>query len=128
MSKELEIDVPKLHLVIGEDIPGNIPTEFSSVVLYQRENDNSLKLYSEITLPYIINFAEFDSSIDGDPRYFFEEGHEYGTSICKHRCLLKPLGKMKGIYRLGFNYPIKIRSIEPLINESHCNNKTYVKK
>lgn len=108
------IDENKLHLVIGEPLPGNSPKEFSDIVLYTREDDNSLKIYAEVSLPYLINYAEFFNEIEGDPRYFFEEDHSPDGKSCKYRCELQPLGERAGVYRLGFNYPIKIRSIEPI--------------
>lgn len=107
-------DKQKLHLVIGEDIPENSPKEFCEVVLYERESDNSLKLYAEVSLPYIINYIEFDNSIENDPRYFIEEGHEEDTKCCRYSAYIKPYGDGKGVYRTGIGYPIKLCLIEPV--------------
>ena len=43
-----------LHLVIGEDIPGNILNEFDIVKLYGRDKNGNLSLYADISLPYLV--------------------------------------------------------------------------
>lgn len=70
----------KLHLVIGEDIPEDAPDEFHLVALYIRSKDNDLKLYADISLPYLINHSEF-LDIEKDPRYFFNEGYEINLKV-----------------------------------------------
>ena len=50
-----EQDNNKLHLVIGEAIPNNVPNEFNEVAFYIRDEDNNLNLYADIKLPYMIN-------------------------------------------------------------------------
>lgn len=112
----------KLHLVIGEPIPQDAPEEFHTVLLYLKDENNEQKLYANISLPYLINYSEFQD-IEEDPRYIFKEGYDKETSGCKYTCVIKPFGEMKGVYRiLGMNF-IKIGEIEPLIEE-----KTKVKK
>lgn len=111
-----------LHLVIGEDIPSNVPDEFHTVKLYARDKDNTLNLYADISLPYLINHSEF-LDIKDDPRYFFKEGYDSETKVCKYICEIKPLGTMKGVYRILNGQPIKIGDIEPL-----CELKNNVKK
>jgi len=110
-----------LHLVVGEDIPVNAPNEFHMVKLYIRDKDNNLNLYADISLPYLINHSEF-LDIEDDPRYFFKEGYDSETKGCKYICEIKPLGTMKGVYRILNGQPIKIRDIEPL-----CEIETNVK-
>lgn len=106
----------RLHLVIGEPIPKDAPEEFHTVILYSRNENNELKLYDNISLPYLINYSEF-LDIDGDPRYIFKAGYDKETSGCKYTCVIKPFGELKGVYRiLGMDF-VKIGSIEPLIEE-----------
>ena len=88
-----------LHLVVGEDIPTNAPDEFHTVKLYVRDKDDNLNLYADISLPYLINHSEF-LDIKDDPRYFFKEGYDPETKCCKYICEIKPLGTMKGVYRI----------------------------
>lgn len=107
-------DKEKLHIVIGENIPEDTPKEFCNIVLYERESDNNLKLYAEISLPYLINYIVLDNSIENDPRYFIEEGHEKATKCCRYSAYIKPYGEGKGVYRLGLGYPIKICRVEPI--------------
>lgn len=102
-----------LHLIIGEDIPTNIPDKFNVIKLYICDNNNNLSLYADISLPYLINHLEF-LNIKGDPRYFFEEGFDPQTQICRYRCEIKPLGKMKGVYRILNGQRSKIMTIKPL--------------
>lgn len=112
-SHDILISKYILHLIVGEDIPANIPTQFHTVKLYIRDKDNKLNLYADISLPYLINHSEF-LDIKGDPRYFFEEGHDTQTKICKYRCEIKPFGEMKGVYRILNGKRVKIMTIEPL--------------
>jgi len=114
----------KLHLVIGEDIPADAPKEFGSLALYTRGADGTLKLYAEVDLPYWINHAEFMGVMEDDPRYFFYEGYNQETKGSSYTCMLKPLGELRGVYRLGLNLPIKIRSIEA-VDDSKKMIKTY---
>lgn len=102
-----------LHLIIGEDIPMNAPDEFHTVKLYVKDKDDNLNLYADIFLPYLINHSEF-LDIEDDPRYFFKEGYDPETKVCKYICEIKPLGTMKGVYRILNGQPIKIGDIEPL--------------
>ena len=47
------------------------------------------------------------------------------TKGCKYICEIKPLGHMKGVYRILNGQSIKIRDIEPLCeveNKSHVNH------
>lgn len=39
-----------LHLVVGEDIPTNVPAEFHKVKLYVRDKDDNLNIYADISL------------------------------------------------------------------------------
>ena len=112
-----------LHLVVGEDIPMDAPEEFIFVKLYMRDKDNNLNLYADISLPYSINHSEF-LDIEDDPRYIFKEEYDPQTKGCKYECELKPLGDMKGVYRILDGQYIKIRSIEPLC-EIENNSKVY---
>lgn len=107
-----------LHLVIGKDIPDNVPSEFNFVKLYVRDEDDNLNLYADISLPYLINYSEF-LDIKEDPRYFFKEGYDPETKCCKYTCEIKPLGDKKGVYRIFNGQSIKIMDIEPLseVNE-----------
>jgi len=102
-----------LHLVVGEDIPTNAPDEFHKVKLYVRDKDDNLNLYADISLPYLINHSEF-LDIKDDPRYFFKEEYDPETKGSKYMCEIKPLGTMKGVYRILNGQSIKIGDIEPL--------------
>jgi len=113
----------RLHLVIGEGIPSNTPNKFNKVSLYIRENDDSLKLYADVSLPYLINHSEF-LDIEDDPRYIFKEGYDSETKGCKYICEIKPFGTMKGVYRVLNGTNIKIMTIEPLY-ESEKDEKPY---
>ena len=106
----VESEYKELNLVIGEAIPDDAPSLFHTIILYQRDENGELKLYSKVELPYMINYSEF-LDITGDPRYFFEEGHDEQHYSCKYRCMLKPLGERAGVYRLMGTYPMKIRPI-----------------
>jgi len=118
----------RLHLVIGEGIPSNTPNKFNKVSLYIRENDDSLKLYADVSLPYLINHSEF-LDIEDDPRYFFKEGYDPETKGCKYICEIKPFGTMKGVYRILNGQPIKIGNIEPLCKfENNVKTHTLSKK
>lgn len=103
----------KLHLAIGEAIPNNVPNEFSEVAFYIRDENNNLNLYADIKLPYLINHVEFLDYID-DPRYIFMENFDEINNSCRYICMIKPLGKMKGVYRLLNGYPFKIGQINVL--------------
>jgi len=124
----LLIDDYILHLVVGEDIPANAPNEFHTVKLYLRDKDGNLNLYANISLPYLINHSEF-LDIKDDPRYFFKEEYDPETKGCKYMCEIKPLGTMKGVYRILNGRSIKIRDIEPLFNlENNVKVHTLTKK
>lgn len=117
-----------LHLVVGEDIPSNVPDEFHIVKLYIREKDNNLKLYANISLPYLINHSKF-LDIKDDPRYIFQEGYDPKTKGCRYICEIKPLGNLKGVYRILNGHPIKIGDIEPLCEfEKNIKTHTLTKK
>ena len=123
MTKKLQKTDCVLHLVVGEDIPITAPNEFHIVKLYVRDKEDNLRLYADISLPYLINHSEF-LYIKDDPRYFFKEEYEPETKGCKYICEIKPLGNMKGIYRILNGRSIKIGDIEPLF-ELENNVKTY---
>ena len=117
-----------LHLVIGEDIPSNMPNEFDKVKLYVRDKSGNLNSYAEISLPYLINYAEF-LDIKDDPRYFFMEEYDFETKCCKYICEIKPLGMMKGIYRVLNGERLKIGNIEPLYEfEENMGDRKLLKK
>lgn len=116
-----------LHLVIGEDIPSDAPEEFNIVKLYTRDADNNLVLYSDISLPYLINHSSF-LDIEDDPRYFFKEGYDPDTKGCKYICEIKPYGTMKGVYRILNGQSIKIDEIEPLTTACENINARTLKK
>jgi len=117
-----------LHLVVGEDIPTNAPDEFHKVKLYVRDKDDNLNLYADISLPYLINHSEF-LNIKDDPRYFFKEEYELETKGCKYMCEIKPLGTMKGVYRILNGHSIKIGDIESLCEiENNAKVHTLTKK
>lgn len=119
----------RLHLVVGEDIPSNKPEEFHMVSLYIRNEDNSLKLYADISLPYLINHSEFLNIIEGDPRYIFKEKYEPETKVSQYICEIKPFGNKKGIYRILNGQRIKIQSICPLCGvETNAKTRTLVKR
>ncbi len=103
----------KLKLIIGEGIPEDIQYEFSEIEFYIKDGDN-LTLYAEVVLPYIINHAEAMLDIEGDPRYTIYEAYEKENKGCRYLCLVKPLGELMGVYRLGLGSPFKIREIKPL--------------
>ena len=103
----------KLKIIIGEEIPEDVQYEFNEIEFYTREDD-CLKLYAVVTLPYLINHAESMLDIDGDPRYEFYEGYDEENRSCRYHCLVKPLGNLKGVYRLGLGDPFKIREVNPL--------------
>ncbi len=108
-----EKDDNKLHLIIGEDIPNDAPKEFSKVALYIRDKEKNLNLYTEVSLPYLINHSEF-LDYEGDPRYLFMEDYDSKNKISRYICMIKPFGSMKGVYRLLDGNPIKIRPINIL--------------
>ena len=117
-----------LHLVVGEDIPANVPNEFHIVKLYIRDKEGNLNLYADISLPYSINHSEF-LDIKDDPRYFFKEEYDPETKGCKYMCEIKPLGTMKGVYRILNGQSIKIGDIEPLCKlENNVKVHTLTKK
>lgn len=117
-----------LHLVVGEDIPANAPNEFNIVKLYIRDKDGKLNLYANISLPYSINHSEF-LDIKDDPRYFLKEEYNPETKGCKYMCEIKPLGTMKGVYRILNGQLIKISDIEPLFElENNVKVHTLIKK
>lgn len=108
-----EKDDNKLHLIIGEDIPNDAPKEFSKVALYIRDKEKILNLYTEVSLPYLINHSEF-LGYDGDPRYPFMEGYDEKNKISRYICMIKPFGSMKGVYCLLDGNLIKIKPINVL--------------
>lgn len=107
-----------LNLVIGEDIPNNVPREFHIIKLYVRNKDNTLKLYEHISLFYLINESKF-INIEGDPRYIFKEKDKY-------MCEVIPLGDNRGVYRILNGEKFKIMEINPLF-ELDSNVKTLKK-
>lgn len=100
----------KLIIVIGEK-PTNVPKEFSTIEIYYRTKNNTLEYYDTINTMYNYNYVESFFDIPEDPRYFLEEGHT--DNGCTFRCVLKPLGTYKGLYRLIGGTPYKIRAIKP---------------
>ena len=127
-SYNLLIEDYILHLVVGEDIPDNVPNEFHIVKLYIRDKEGNLNLYADISLPYSINHSEF-LDIKDDPRYFFKEEYVPETKGCKYMCEIKPLGTMKGVYRILNGQSIKIGDIEPLCEiENNVKVRTLTKK
>lgn len=100
----------KLKLIIGDDVPDNISNEFNEVEFYIKDG-NDLTLYATVSLPYLINHVEAFLDIENDPRYIFYEGYEKENESCRYLCLVKPLGKLKGVYRLGLGSPFKIREV-----------------
>lgn len=104
------VDNRKIDIVIGEDFPTNMPETFHTVNLYSRNDDNSLTLIEELSLPYLINQTKF-LNIKGDPRYILKEGYNSATGACKYICEIKPLGEMRGVYRVLNGQNIKIMSI-----------------
>ena len=117
LEKKRDLFNDTLFLIIGEDIPDIRPLEYSKIEMYRRLNCGKLVLYSIIRIPYIVNFAkmgEFDSE---DPRYYFYEGYEVESGGCRYICMIKPCGKYKGVYRLGLNFPFKIKDIDVLREE-----------
>lgn len=106
-----------LCLIIGEEIPNIKPKEYNKVALYKRLENGEIVLYSNITLPYLINHSELFIVDEEDPRYFMYEGYDEKTGGCRYSCIIKPYGEFKGIYRLGLTYPFKIRDINVLYNE-----------
>ena len=69
----LLIDDYILHLVVGEDIPTNVPNEFHKVKLYVRDMYDNLNLYADISLPYSINHSEFLDIKDDHIRMFCQD-------------------------------------------------------
>lgn len=119
--KDIEFKDYTLDLVIGEDLPEDMPSEFYTVNLYVRNEDNDLNLYAEVKLPYTFNYAEF-LNVENDPRYYFKEGYNPKYKTCKYTCELKPLGKKKGAYRiLNGNY-IKVADIDNLFDVKELSN------
>lgn len=99
----------KLVIVIGEN-DFVIPDYFNEVEFYIRDNDE-LKLYGKVTLPYLINHIEV-LDIEDDPRYILYEGYDNENGSSKYICSIKVFGNMRGVYRLGLGTPFKIRDIE----------------
>ncbi len=85
-----------INIVIGETV--TVTNESNIINLYIRTNDK-LELYSTIKIPYIINHVDL-LDIPEDPRYFLYEGYEKENQGCKYRLMLKPLGNLKGVYRI----------------------------
>ena len=100
----------KLIIVIGEK-PTNVPKEFSTIEMYYRKKDKSLEYYGTINSMFNFNYVSPFLCIKEDPRYFLEEGHT--ENGCRFRCVLKPVGKSKGLYRLIGGDPHKVDSFEP---------------
>lgn len=101
-----------LKIIIGEDIPKDGPEEYNKIDFYIKNEDSEETLYAHIDLPYLINHGEALLGLPDDPRYFFYEGYEEETNGCRYLCVVKPLGTLKGVYRLGLNFPFKIKDIE----------------
>lgn len=131
MEKEISeilIEEYILHLVIGEDIPSNVPTKFDTIKLYIRDKSENLNLYAVVSLPYLINHVEF-LDIEDNPRYFFKEGYDPETKGCKYICEIRPFGTIKGVYRILNGQSIKIKNIEPLYElENNINTRTLSRK
>lgn len=125
--KDIEFNDYTLDLVIGEDIPEDIPKEFHTINLYVRDEDDNLNLYAEVKLPYTFNYAEF-LNIENDPRYYFKEGFNSKYKTCKYTCELKPLGAKKGAYRIFNENYIKICDIDYLFDVEEINNTRILKK
>lgn len=109
-------DDRQIDLVIGEDFSKNIPEEFHTVNLYSRNKDNSLMLVTTLSLPYLINYVKF-LNIKDDPRYILKEGYDRKTGGCKYICEIKPLGDLRGVYRVLNGQNIKIMSIEHILKK-----------
>ena len=125
MRKEL---YNELILIIGEDIPANVPAEFNTVKMYVRDENGNLNLYADISLPYLINYSKF-LNIEDDPRYFFYEDYDFETEGCRYICEIIPFGNMKGVYRILNGMPIKIKEIKPLCEIKSTNKgHTLLKK
>ena len=125
--KDIEFNDYTLDLVIGEDIPEDIPKAFHTINLYVRDEDDNLNLYAEVKLPYTFNYAEF-LNIENDPRYYFKEGFNSKYKTCKYTCELKPLGAKKGAYRIFNGNYIKICDIDYLFDVDEINNTRILKK
>lgn len=115
-----------LHLVIGEDIPTNVPNEFNIVKLYVRDENDNLNLYADISLPYLINHLEF-LNIENDPRYYLYEGYDLETKCHTYMVEIKPFGQKKGVYRILNGQSIKVWDIDPKF-EFENNGKSYTIK
>lgn len=109
----------RLYLIIGEEVHEE-QKEFKSISLYIRGEDNNPILYANIDLPYIINNSTF-IDIEDDPRYIFKENYNKDVESYSYSCMLKPFGNLKGVYRIMDMTLIKIRNIEPLIDEETTN-------
>lgn len=103
-------DDRKIDIVIGEDFPKNMPEEFHIVDLYSRNDDGSLRFVEKISLPYVVNHTKF-LDIKNDPRYILKEGYDKSTGACRYVCEIKPLGEMRGVYRVLNGQNIKIMSL-----------------
>ena len=110
----------KLYLIIGDSIKNN-HQEFNSISLYIKDENNNPRLYANIELPYLINHSTF-LDIEDDPRYIFKENYDSKAKCYSYACMLKPFKDLKGIYRIMDVELIKIRDIEPLIDEETTNN------
>ena len=98
-----------INIIIGEKV--TITKESNTINLYIKNNDN-IEHYASIKLPYSINHVDF-LDIPEDPRYFLYEGYEKENQGCRYRLMLKPLGNLKGVYRIlnGVNLH-KVATIE----------------
>lgn len=100
----------KLKIIVGEGMPDSIPDVFNEVEFYIRDNDDVV-LYASVSLPYLINYGEAFLDISNDPRYIFYEEYNSETKSARYICVVKPLGDLKGVYRLGLGIPFKIRDL-----------------
>lgn len=105
-----------LKIIIGEDIPEDRPEEYSKIDFYLKNEVGEDILYAHVDLPYLINHGEALLENTDDPRYFFYEGYDEDVKGCRYACVVKPLGALKGVYRLGLDFPFKIKNID-VIND-----------
>ena len=99
----------EINIVIGETV--TVTNESNTINLFIK-NNNEIKHYSTVKVPYLINHVDF-LDIPDDPRYFLYEGYEKETQGCRYIIMLKPFGKLKGVYRIlnGINLH-KVADIE----------------
>lgn len=107
----------RLKIIIGDDLPDDVPNIFNEIDFYIKDVDD-LTLYANVTLPYLINHVEAFLEIEDDPRYIFYEGYEEENGNSQYICVVKPLGELRGIYRLGLGTPFKVRNVEAIKTRS----------